>query len=265
MNTLDNLILFRGAGELASGAIRRLAVAGMPVIALETAEPLCVRRTVSFASAIYDSEIEIEGIKGKFYEDLDEVADMIIGREMAVLIDPEGSTIQKLSPKVIVDARMLKNNSDTNSNLAPVVIALGPGSAAPKDAHYVIETSRGHDLGRVITNGSALKNTGVPGEVGGETIRRVIRAPVSGKFETTKNLGDMVSALQVVGNINGIEVKTEISGMLRGLIHNGVEISEGTKIGDVDPRGNSDYLHTISDKANAAAGGVMEAVLRSIP
>ena len=264
MRNLDNLILFRGAGELASGAIRRLVVAGFPVIALETAKPLCVRRTVSFASAIYDSEIEIEGISGKFYKNLDEIAEMITGLEAAVLIDPEGSAIQKLSPKIIIDARMLKNNPDTDSNMAPVVIALGPGYAAPEDAHYVIETSRGHDLGRVITNGSAVKNTGVPGEVGGETIKRVIRSPISGKFKATKNLGDLVSAFQVVGNINGLEVKTKISGMLRGLIHDSVEISEGTKIGDVDPRGNSDYLHTISDKANAIAGGVMEAVLRSI-
>jgi len=261
---LDNLILFRGAGELASGAIRRLVMAGFPVIALETAKPLCVRRTVSFASAIYEGEIEIEGIRGKFYKDIEEATNMIIGRETAVLIDPDGSAIQKVSPKILIDARMLKNNQDTSSKMAPLVIALGPGYLAPEDAHYVIETSRGHDLGRVITNGSALKNTGVPGEVGGETIKRVIRSPISGKFKSTAKLGDMVSASQVVGNINGIEVETEISGILRGLIYEGVEISAGTKIGDVDPRGNPDYLHTISDKANAVAGGVMEAVLRSI-
>lgn len=261
---MDNLVLFRGAGELASGAIRRLALAGFPVIALETSKPLCVRRTVSYASAIYDSEIEIEGIKGKYYKDLDEVVEMNGGREIAVLIDPEGLAIQKLSPKILIDARMMKKNPDTNSDMAPVVIALGPGYTAPEDAHNVIETSRGHDLGRVITNGSASRDTGIPGEVGGETIKRVIRAPKSGIFESTANLGDMVNAFQVVGKVNGIEVKSEISGMLRGLIHDGVEILEGTKIGDVDPRGNSDYLHTISDKANAIAGGVMEAVLRSL-
>ena len=261
---MDNLILFRGAGELASGAIRRLTLAGFPVIALEIAKPLCVRRTVSFASAIYDGGIEIEGIKGIFCNDIDEAAEITAGRETAVLIDPEGAAIQELSPKILIDARMMKNNPDTNSDMAPVVIALGPGYAAPEDAHYVIETSRGHDLGRVITNGNALKDTGVPGEVGGETIRRVIRSPISGKFESNANIGDMLSAFQTVGKVNGKEVITEISGLLRGLLYDGVEISKGTKIGDVDPRGNSDFLHTISDKANAIAGGVMEAVLRSI-
>ena len=139
MSTLDTLILFRGAGELASGAIRRLVLAGFPVIALETANPLCVRRTVSFASAIYEGEIEIEGIRGQFYKDLGGAVKMIIGRETAVLIDPDGLAIQKLSPKILIDARMIKNNLDTNSDMAHVVIALGPGYAAPEDAHYVID------------------------------------------------------------------------------------------------------------------------------
>ena len=261
---MDNLILFRGAGELASGAIRRLVLSGFPVVALERSKPLCVRRTVSFASAIYDSEIEIEGVKGRFYRDIDEASEMITQGMAVILIDPEGSAIQKLSPKILVDARMMKHSTDTKSDSAPVVIALGPGYSAPDDAHYVIETSRGHNLGRVIESGSAIKDTGIPGAIEGESVRRVLRSPRSGVFKSTSKLGDLVDADQVVGTVNGKEVKTKISGLLRGLLYDGVEISEGIKIGDVDPRGNPEFLLTISDKANAIAGGVMEAVMRSI-
>ncbi len=262
MKKSDDLIIVRGAGELASGAIRRLVLAGFPVIALEIPKPLCVRRTVSYASAVFDGEVQIEGVTGSCFENSDDA--FLAAREgvAVIVIDPAGDSIGKLLPKTVIDARMMKDNVDTSSKMAETVIALGPGYTAPEDAHYIIETSRGHDLGRVITEGSALPNTGVPGEVGGESAKRVLRAPADGEFNSIIQLGEMVSEGEPVGEVNGERVTAGISGLLRGLIHDGVKISKGVKVGDVDPRGNPDYLGTISDKANAIAGGVMKAVMR---
>ena len=262
MDFSGNLIIVRGAGELASGAIRRLVLAGFPVIALEIPKPLCVRRTVSYASAVFDGEVQIEGVTGSCFENSDDAYLAAQKGVAGIVIDPAGDSIGKLLPKTVIDARMLKNNMDSSLKTAENVIALGPGYTAPDDARYVIETSRGHDLGRVITKGSALPNTGVPGEVGGESAKRVLRAPADGEFNSIIQLGEMVSEGEPVGEVNGERVTAEISGLLRGLIHDGVRINKGTKIGDVDPRGNPDYLHTISDKANAIAGGVMEAVMK---
>ena len=262
MKKSDELIIVRGAGELASGAIRRLVLAGFTVIALEIPKPLCVRRTVSFASAVFEGEVKIEGVTGKYFETSGEA--LLAARDgvAGIVVDPAGESIAKFSPKTVIDARMMKDNPDTSPKMAETVIALGPGYTAPEDAHYVIETSRGHDLGRVIKEGSALPNTGVPGEVGGEAAKRVLRATADGEFKSLIQLGEMVSEGEPVGEVNGEKVTAEISGLLRGLIHDGVRIQKGTKIGDVDPRGNPDYLRTISDKANAIAGGVMEAVMR---
>ena len=264
MKYSDNLIIFRGAGELASGAIRRLIIAGFPVIALEVEQPFCIRRTVSFAIAVYESEAEVEGIRGKLIKDGDEALNGAGEGIAAIIIDPDGDSIDNLSPTVLVDARMLKINSDITRESAPVVIALGPGQSASEDVHYVIETSRGHNLGRVISKGAALADTGVPGKLGGETAKRVLRAPNDGRFNSIMKLGDMVSVGDVVGEVDRTAVKTEISGLLRGLIYDGVRVSEGMKIGDVDPRGNIDQMHSVSDKANAVAGGVVEAVFRGI-
>ncbi len=264
MKYSDDVIIFRGAGELASGAIRRLILAGFPVIALEVKQPFCIRRTVSFATAVYESEAEVEGIRGKLFEVGDEALKGAGEGIAAIIIDPDGDLIENLSPTVLVDARMLKTNSDITRDSAPVVIALGPGQSASEDVHFVIETSRGHNLGRVISKGAALPDTGVPGKSGGETVKRVLRAPNDGKFKSVMKLGDMVSGGDVVGELNETAVKTEISGLLRGLIYDGVRVSEGMKIGDVDPRGNIDQMHSVSDKANAVAGGVLEAVFRGI-
>ncbi len=264
MKYSDDLIIFRGAGELASGAIRRLILAGFPVIALEIKQPFCIRRTVSFATAVYESEAEVEGIRGKLFKVGDEALKGAREGIAAIIVDPDGDLIESLSPTVLVDARMLKKNSDITRKTAPVMIALGPGQSASEDVHFVIESSRGHDLGRVISEGAALPDTGIPGNLGGETAKRVLRAPTAGKFKSIMKLGDMVSDGDIVGELNGTAVKTEISGLLRGLIYSGVTVSKGMKIGDVDPRGNREFMHSVSDKANAIAGGVVEAVFRGI-
>ena len=264
MKYSDNLIIFRGAGELASGAIRRLILAGFPVIALEMENPLCIRRAVSFATAVYDGATEVEGVRGKLFEFGDEALNGAKKGIAAILIDADGKSIDDLSPTVLVDARMKKKNSNITKESAPVVIALGPGHAAPEEVHFVIETARGHNLGRVIAEGSAQENTGIPGETGGESVRRVLRASAVGEFSSTRKIGETVREGDVVGEAGGVEVKTEIAGLLRGLLHDGTGVSEGMKIGDVDPRGNLNFLHTVSDKANAIAGGVMEAVFRGL-
>ncbi|MCH7496180.1 MAG: EF2563 family selenium-dependent molybdenum hydroxylase system protein, partial [Candidatus Marinimicrobia bacterium] len=238
--------------------------AGFPIIALEVKQQLCIRRTVSFASAGYDGETEVEGVGGKFFKDSDEALKRVKEGIAAVIIDPDGKSIGNLSPVVLVDGRMLKKNSGITIESAPVVIALGPGYSASEDVHFVVETSRGHNLGRVISKGMALPDTGIPGKLGGETAKRVLRAPIGGEFNSVVKLGEMVSEGEVVGDVSGTEIKTEISGLLRGLIYDGVRVSEGTKIGDVDPRGNIAQMHSVSDKANAIAGGVMEAVFRGL-
>jgi len=264
MRSSDNLIVVRGAGELASGTIRRLILAGFPVIAFEIEKPLCIRRTVSFATAVYKKEIKVEGVRGKLFDGRDEALLNAKNGTASILIDPGGESITDLSPTILIEARMRKKNFDLTIDSAPLVIALGPGYTASEDCHFVIETARGHDLGRVISEGTALQDSGVPGKVGGETSKRVLRASSAGEFKSIVKLGEMVSEGEIVGEVNEVGIKSELNGLLRGLLHDGVMVSDGMKIGDVDPRGDKDNLYTVSDKANAVAGGVIEAVFRGL-
>ncbi len=176
-------------------------------------------------------------------------------------IDPEGKTIEKVSPDFVVDAIMAKKNLGTHKRMAPRVVAIGPGFTAGVDVHCVVETKRGHTLGRVFYEGAAAQNTGIPGEIGGESWKRLLRAPADGYLIPAKEIGDNVEAGEVVGEVSGIAVKALIRGMLRGLIHPSVPVSKGMKIGDVDPRNDRSSCFTISDKALAVAGGVLEGML----
>jgi len=241
-----------------------LHLAGFSVVVLEIEKPVCVRRTVSFANAVYEFFWEVEGVSSALAPSVPGAFELIQKGIVPVLVDPEGESIAEFQPTILVDARMAKKCLGTKGTDAPVVIALGPGFSAPEDAHFIIETARGHDLGRVITRGSALPDTGIPGEVGKETVHRVLRAPTSGLFVGNRNIGDFVQKDEVVAEVSGYPVLTRISGVLRGLLHDGLTVVEGQKVGDVDPRGDPSYCYRISDKANAIAGGVMEAVLRGI-
>ncbi|MFQ6617373.1 MAG: selenium-dependent molybdenum cofactor biosynthesis protein YqeB [Fidelibacterota bacterium] len=260
----SDLVLFRGGGELASGAIRRLFIAGFRVVVLERENPICVRRTVSFANAVYEGSWEVEGIKAKRVTSIEEVEELLRKDIIPVLIDEEGGSIQRLKPGILVDARMAKRNLGTSVEQADVVIALGPGFRVPEDAHYIIETCRGHDLGRVIRYGSAKKDTGIPGEIMGKSAERVLRAPIAGRFFPLKDIGDIVFRGEEVAKIGSVQVYTGIDGVIRGLLKGGLEVRKGQKVGDVDPRGDREYIHRISDKANAVAGGVMEAVFTGL-
>lgn len=256
----DIRVLVRGGGDLASGVVYRLHRSGMQVMVLERPQPSVIRRAVAFGAAMFEGVVEIEGIVGRRVESLEEAADSLARREVPVLADPEGKTISDWSPEVLVDAILAKRNVGTRITDAPVVIGLGPGFEAGVDVHAVVETERGHNLGRVILQGTAAPNTGIPGAVMGYTVERVLRAPCEGVLEGLKQIGDAVRQGEVVGYVSGIPVIAGITGVIRGLAANGLMVREDLKIGDIDPRGVREYCFTISDKALAIGGGVLEAI-----
>lgn len=255
------LTVIRGAGDLATGVAHRLWQAGFGVVMTEVPQPLAVRRTVAFAQAVYDGETGVEGIKARRVADAIGAVVALEQGYVPVLVDPGLETIETLRPEVVVDAIMAKRNLGTHPGLAPVVVALGPGFEAGRDAHAVVETQRGHDLGRVFYRGGAAPNTGIPGEVGGQSVDRLIRAPATGVFNSEAAIGDLAQPGDRVGHVDGEPVTVRIAGVLRGLIQDGLEVSQGMKIGDVDPRAAREHCFTISDKARAIGGGVLEAVL----
>ena len=261
--TCQNLVvLIRGAGEMATGVAHRLYQSHLKVCLLEIAKPLAVRRTVCFSEAIYDGEKEVEGVRAKFVATPDEISSVWTEEMIPVLVDPDArQTRDSLKPDVVVDAILAKINLGTRSDDASLVIGLGPGFAAGKDVHAVIETNRGHHLGRVILKGEAEPDTGIPGEIGGYSAERVLRTMKKGVFRSTQSIGDQVSKGTVVAVVDDFPVMAQISGMIRGLLRDGVEVKRGTKVGDVDPRGKKEYCFTISEKARAIGGGVLEAIL----
>jgi len=262
MRLNERRILVRGAGDMATAVAWRLCMAGFPVVMTEVERPLAVRRRVAFCEAVWDGTAEVEGIRATRIEGPSEAASIQARGEIPVLVDPNLDTIKELSPDVLVDATLAKRNLGVSLNLAPLVIGVGPGFCAGVDVHMVVETKRGHNLGRVITEGEAYPDTGVPGVIGGYGMERVLRAPADGVFEPEVRLGDRVSPGQVVARISGEHLRTEIDGVVRGLIRPGLTVQKGLKVGDVDPRGDASFVDTISDKARAVAGGVLESILR---
>jgi len=250
-------VVVRGGGDLATGVAHRLFKSGMKVIITEIAEPLVIRRTVAFASAVYGGEFTVEGVTAKFQK----TEPVFTNEFIPVIVDPECSVWHRLKPDVIVDVIMAKTNKGTFKYMAPVVIALGPGFNAGTDVHRVIETQRGHYLGKIIDEGFAENDTGIPGEIGGCSSQRVIRAPEDGIFTSEKQIGDTVKEGDIVGKVRDLEVKTGISGVVRGLIRDGIHVTKNLKIGDIDPRGRKEFICNISDKARALGGSVLEAIM----
>jgi xanthine dehydrogenase accessory factor len=255
------VVVVKGAGDLGTGVALRLWRAGFRVVCTDLYKPLVIRRTVAFASALYDGRITVEGVQCERIAVADEAIFLWSNKTLPVMPDPEGRIIDVLRPEIVVDAIMAKRNTGTSKLLAPCVIGLGPGFTAGVDCHAVVETQRGHDLGRVLWQGSAAANTGVPGEIGGADLQRVIRAPADGVMHGRRAIGDVVNPGDTIAQIDLTPVKTEIGGVLRGLLHDGLTVSAGLKIADVDPRAQMRYCFTVSDKALAIAGGVLEAVL----
>lgn len=255
------LILIRGAGDLASGIALRLFRCGFSVVMTDLPHPTAIRRTVSFSEAIVHGETQVEDICAKRTQTAQEALQWLEKGIIPVLPDPDCNCREALQPRVVVDAILAKRNLGTKITDAPIVIGVGPGFTAGADCHAVVETMRGHTLGRVIYNGSALPNTNIPGLIGGFAGERVLRAPADGVFSATAKIGDMVHEGDTVGFVAGEPMQCTISGVLRGLIADGTVVHRGMKAGDVDPRGEVSYCDTVSDKALAIGGGVLEAIL----
>ncbi len=263
----DALVIVKGGGDLATGIIHRLWRSGFPVIVTEIDNPTMVRRTVSFAECLYAGRFEVEGVTADCAEGAGPEEKLAAARALLaegvvpVMVDPEAAIVAPARPAVLVDAIMAKRNIGTRIDQAEVVVGVGPGFTVGIDAHAVIETARGHDIGRVILEGGAEPNTGVPGPIEGYTTERLLRSPAAGRFEPRRAIGDTVEAGEVVAAVGGQEVRAEIKGVLRGLLREGIEVTEGFKVGDVDPRAKPGHCHTISDKSRAIGGGVLEAIM----
>jgi xanthine dehydrogenase accessory factor len=247
---------------MASAIAHRLVRANLSrILMLELATPIAVRRTVCFSEAVYDGSQCVEGVRATLVDKPTRIPRLWQQGEIAVLVDPVWKTLSDLEVDVVIDAILAKKNLGTCSREAPLVIALGPGFEAGCDADVVIETNRGHRLGAIVVSGPGESNTGIPCPVEGYSLQRVIRAPCSGRFETTGFIGDRIEADSPIGTVAGIEVRAPIGGTVRGLIRPGIEVERGTKLCDLDPRDDSSYCHTISDKARAIAGSVLETIL----
>lgn len=259
---LDELVvLIKGAGELASGVAHRLSRSHFKVCMTEIAHPQAIRREVSFCEAAYDGEKEVEGVVAKLVSSLKEVRQVWQEGKIPLIVDPEAKIRNALKPDILVDAIMAKKNLGTRITDAPLVIGLGPGFQVGRDVHLIIETNRGHNLGRVLVKGEAEPNTGIPGEIGGVLAERVLRSPKAGWFWATKKIGDYVQAGDIVAHVDDAPVKAWLGGVIRGLLRDGTEVHKGMKAGDIDPRGTKEHCYMISDKSRAIAGGVIEAIL----
>lgn len=254
------LIVIRGGGDIASGIALRLYRAGMDIVICEVPSPTSIRRTVCFSEAVRLGEITVEDVTAR-HADLEETPDLLEQGIIPVLTDPSAHCIPALEPGAVVDAILAKRNLGTTIDMAPAVVAAGPGFTAGVDCHAVVETMRGHYLGRAIYSGPALPNTAVPGLIGGYAGERVLRAPSDGLFHGALEIGCQVAAGDIAGTVNGIPMRCTIGGTLRGLLADGVPVTAGMKCGDVDPRCQPEHCHFVSDKALAVGGGVLEAIL----
>ncbi len=259
------MIIVRGAGDLSTGTIHRLFRAGFRVLALETERPAAIRRQVAFSEAVYDGTATVENVTAVRIGTAEEAEDAWRRGQVPLLVDPAGDSIRQLKPEAVVDAILAKKNLGTTMDMAELTIALGPGFEAGKDVHYVIETMRGHNLGRIIPQGCAAPNTGIPGIIGGYGAERVIHSPAAGTFRQMREIGDTVQAGETIGTVDcgneRIPVRTQISGILRGIIRDGFPVTEGFKLADTDPRlEEKKNCFTISDKARCIAGSVLELV-----
>jgi xanthine dehydrogenase accessory factor len=260
----DVSIVIKGAGEMASGIAHRLFMANMTRICMtEIENPLCVRRTVSFCEALFVPEIEVEGVVGKLVRSRAELAGAWDRKQIGVIIDPAWRIIAGLKPEVVVDAVMAKRNLGTVKWEAALVIGVGPGFSAPDVVHAVVESNRGHNLGRAIYDGAAEPHTGIPGLTAGYSRERVLRSPHEGRVRHVKSIGDTVAKGDTVLYVDATPVPAGIDGMVRGLIRE-IPVRADEKVGDIEPRGDISYCRTISDKARAIGGGVLEAIMHHL-
>lgn len=270
MSLINNeLVIVRGAGDLATGVVYSLYKAHFKVIILETQHPSAIRRKVALSEAVYDGKTKVEDIEAVLVKNYEEALNIIANKdykEIPILIDPNCEILNHIKPTFLIDAIIAKKNLGTNKSMAKYTIALGPGFTAGKDCDIVIETMRGHNLGRIYLEGEAIPNTGIPGNIGGKEAERVIHASSDGIIENIKNIGDFVGEKEVIAYINNdnkkIEVIAPFEGLLRGIIRDGFKVRNGLKIADIDPRKSEyDNCFTISDKARNLGGSVLTAMM----
>ncbi len=254
-------VLIKGSGDLASGIALRLHRAGFRILMTEIAVPTTVRRTVAFSPAVYQDRMQVEDVTGVLCSSIKVAETEVQNGNIAIMVDEKADCIHEFRPDVVVDAILAKRNLGTKITDAPFVVGVGPGFTAGEDCHCVVETKRGHYLGRCIWKGSAIPNTGIPGLIGGYGLERLIKAPADGIFHGCVEIGTVVKAGDTVGYVEEIPVKVQIDGVVRGLLQDGVEVTAGMKSGDVDPRCAVAHCFTVSDKATAIGGGVLEAIL----
>ncbi len=262
MNMLNDIVIVRGGGDLATGTIQKLHRSGFRVLVLEVAKPTAIRRDVSFSEALYEGKIEVEGIEAVQVCSLSEIEEAFRNKKVPVIIDAEGKYIKEIKPRIVVDAIIAKKNMGTTKDMADITIALGPGFTAGEDVDVVIETSRGHNLGRLIFSGKAKENTGIPGSILGYAKERVVYSPCAGIMKNVLNIGDVAKKDEIIAYVGDTPVKATIEGLLRGILRSGSEVPMGFKIADIDPRlSEKTNCYSISDKARSIAGGVLEAIL----
>ncbi len=253
-------VVLRGGGDIATGVAQKLFRAGIPVLMLEIERPTAIRRTVALSEAVYEGIFRVEDVRCRRVAGLDALEGCRARGEVPLLVDPEGEAIRALRPGAVIDAILAKRNLGTCRDMAPVTIALGPGFRAGEDVDAVIETMRGHDLGRLILSGGAMPDTGIPGELGGKGAERVLRAPVEGEVRHIRAIGDRVPVGAPLCTVGGEVVAAPFDGLLRGLIREGLCVPAGMKIADIDPRADVGVT-TISDKARCLGGAALEAYL----
>jgi xanthine dehydrogenase accessory factor len=258
------IVILRGGGDLATGVAARLHRCGFDVILTEMAKPRAVRRLVALAEAVYQGRVEIEDLRGQLADSLSNALDYLQAGTIPVMVDPEAKILHDLEPVALVDGRMRKIPPEIGMESARMVVGLGPGFDAGVNCHAVVETMRGHYMGRVFWQGCAQADTGVPEAVRGHDVDRVLRAPASGLIKGEIALGKKVSANDIVAHIDGNPLRAPFDGALRGLLHDGLEVEKGEKVGDLDPRGEVSYCFQISDKSLAIGGGVLEALLSQV-
>ena len=267
MSSLENLIIVRGGGDLATGTIYKLHQCGFPVLVLETENPSAIRRNVAFSEAVYQGTQTVEGLTCTLASSAAEAEEWLKRGKLTMLVDPLGTSIDLFRPLIVVDAILAKKNLSTRRDMAPITVALGPGFTAGVDVDAVVETKRGHNLGRVLYSGAAAPNTGIPGIIGGYGKERVIHSPAAGILRNVAKITDTVEKGQIIALVETeqgeVPVYATLTGLLRGLIRDGYPVPVGFKIADIDPRLDEyDNCFTISDKARCIAGGVLEAILR---
>ncbi len=261
----NKIIVVRGGGDIASGTIQKLHRSGFSVLVLETEAPAAIRRKAAFSEAVYEGSWIVEDIKAVKVNNMDEIASCFNEGLVPVLVDPYCNIIPVIKPLAVVDAILAKKNLGTSKNMAPITIGLGPGFTAGKDVHIVIETKRGHNLGRLIFNGCAAENTGIPGNILGYTSERVVYSPSDGIIENMREIGNLVYRGELLAMVSSEQIVAPIDGILRGIIRSRCRVSKGIKLLDIDPRiDEPDNYRTISEKARNIAGGVLEAVLYMI-